>query len=142
MKLSHLQEQLLLEDIILDEDIIPYCNDFLLLLEKFGQGLLKKKWHEEFNPDEEMFVRSLSKAVEELGGNIPKHKLGVFQKVIMSLMVPILGMHFSLNLGTIKPSDIAYVLNKVDATKLEKISNRVRGFVLDYYDKKQGKARD
>jgi uncharacterized membrane protein SirB2 len=48
MKLSHLQEQLLLEDIILDEDIIPYCNDFLLLLEKFGQGLLKKKWHEEF----------------------------------------------------------------------------------------------
>ena len=136
MKLSYLQEQLLLEDVILDEDIVSYCNDFLLLLEKFGQGLLKKKWHEDFNPEEEMFVRSLSKAVEELGGDIPKHKLGIFQKVIMSLMIPVLGVHFSLNLGTIKPNDIAYVLNKVDSSKLEKISKRVRGLVLDFYNKK------
>ena len=76
MELSHLQEQLLLENIILDEDMLGYCNDFLLLLERFGQRLLRKKWHQDFNPEEEMFVRNLSRAVEELGGNIPKEKLG------------------------------------------------------------------
>ena len=138
MELSHLQEQLLLENIILDEDMLGYCNDFLLLLERFGQRLLRKKWHQDFNPEEEMFVRNLSREVEELGGNIPKEKLGKVQRAIMALMIPIIGFHFNVNLGNINADDVAYTLKKLNGQKIEKISERVRNFVVHHMSKKKG----
>ncbi len=138
MKLSQLQEQLLFENsILIDEDAIHYFNEFTIILEKFGQGLLHKG-RDDFNPHEETFIRYLSKTVEDLGGNIPKHKLGIFQKVLLSLMAPILGIHFSVNLGTVKPEDIAYVLHKLDKKQIEQISKKIKDFVVTVKHKKDG----
>lgn len=129
MKLSYLQEQILLEQVTSDEDAIEYISNFVILLErKFGKGLLDKG-NEDFNQDEEMFVRHLSRAVEEFGGNIPKEKLGLYQKVILVLMAPVLGIHFSTNFGNLKPNDIAYVLSNLEKKQIQQISKRLTDFV-------------
>ena len=132
---SHLNE-----DLILEESDIQYFENIIVILErKFGTGLLHKG-KDDFNPDEEMFVNSLSKAVNDLGGGVPKEKVGVFKKVLMSLLVPLVGVHVGFKLTpNISADDIAYTLSKFDISKVEQFSNRLKEFIAIAKTKKKNK---